>query len=468
MRRILTTLALVFFLLLTLFFIHRALPSRPPISLNPHPSSSDLTTSLPLPAPNTTLPWTYIPSQHAHRLTLSRSQCLSSFPHLYNEIHRAASHRRHNVITPSDLTTAWRGDGIVHALIHAQQLYVLEARAVSDRNHRPRHLATLHALHRALSASTEDLPDIEFTITDHDSPDFGVVRGQEGHTTWAYSRLPDQENLWLVPDFGFWGWPDVNLRSYGEVRRRIGSTGLDDGGQGEGEVQWAEKEDKLVWRGSVNVGSRDVRTALLEQSKGMEWSSVFGMDWGNGTDVKSKLIGMEDHCRYKFVAQTEGNTYSARLKYLLNCGSLVISHEARFLEHFTHLLRKEGSEQNYVQVKRDWRDLKGTMKWLLTEEGDERAEEVARRSKEVFRDRYLSPAAEACYWRELVRGWSEVQGFTPQFWEEVEVDEDGEKKKKKKKKTIRKPRGVPFESYAIMEAVDWTMPSKPRKICEYD
>ncbi|TKX22774.1 hypothetical protein C1H76_4808 [Elsinoe australis] len=459
MRRVLTTTALLFFLALTTFYLHRSLPTSLPISTSSSSSSpQELTTSHPLPAPNTTLPWTYTPSQHAHRLTLSQSQCHSSFPHLFTEIHRATSHHHTTPIPLSALDPTWRGDGIIRALLHNQQLYILDARGVTDRNHRPRQLATLHALHRAVVSSPEDLPDIEFTITDHDSPDLGVAEGEKGHTTWAYSRLPEQEELWLMPDFGFWGWPDVNLRSYGEVRRRIGETGS---GARE-EVAWGEKEDKLVWRGSVDVGARDVRAALLEQSRGMEWSSVFGMDWGNETDVKKKLIGMEDHCRYKFVAQTEGNTYSARLKYLLNCGSLVLAHEMRFVEHFTHLLRREGPEQNYVQVRRDWKDLKGTMKWLLGEEGKERAEDVARRSKEVFRDRYLSPAAEACYWRELIRGWSEVQDFTPEFWEEVAVEEDGVKR------MIRKPRGVPFESYAIMEATDWSMPSKPRKICEYD
>ncbi|KAF4553431.1 Hypothetical protein D9617_7g031590 [Elsinoe fawcettii] len=461
MRRILSTTAALLFTSALLYYFHSLLSLPSPISS--HASSGQhepekLTASHPILPANDTAPWNYTPSQHAHRLTLSREQCHSAFPHLYTEIDRAKAHRLHNIITPSELTTAWRGDGIVHAMIHSNQLYVIEARSVWDRNHRPRHLATLHALHRALVSSPEDLPDIEFTITDHDSADFGVRDGEPGHTTWAYSRLPSQPNLWLIPDFGFWAWPDVNLRSYGEVRRRIVSSA----DHGEEELGWTDKTPQLIWRGSVHVGSADVRASLVQQSQGEEWSAVAAMDWGNATDVKAKLIGMEDHCGYKFVAHTEGNTYSARLKYLLNCGSLVLAPEGRFVEHFSHLLRKAGDDQNYVQVKRDWKDLRKVMAWLLEEEGDERAEEVARRSREVFRDRYLSPAAEACYWRELVRGWKEVQGFETKFWEEKEEGEG------KDKRMVRKLRGVPFESYAIMEAVDWEMPSKSRKICEYD
>ncbi|KAF2218723.1 glycosyl transferase family 90-domain-containing protein [Elsinoe ampelina] len=465
MRRILATTAALFFSCLILFYIHSLVFPSNPITSHSHAAHYELdrlTASHPLLPPNETTPWSYHPALHAHRLTLTESQCHSAFPHLFTEIDRAKAHRAHNIITPSELTTAWRGDGIVRAMIHSNQLYIIEARSVWDRNHRPRHLATLHALHRALVSSPEDLPDIEFTITDHDSPDFGVQPGEPGHTTWAYSRLPSQPNLWLIPDFGFWAWPDVNLRSYGEMRRRITTPSTTGAQDQEQEQAWADKKSELIWRGSVHVGSHDVRASLIEQSQDKPWSAVAAMDWGNKTDVAAKLIGMEDHCGYKFVAQTEGNTYSARLKYLLNCGSLVIAHEHKFVEHFTHLLRKGGEEQNYVQVRRDWKDLGRVMRWLLEEEGDRRAEEVARRSREVFRDRYLSPAAEACYWRELVRAWREVQGFEPKFWEEIEEGKGKEKKK------VRRARGVPFESYAIMEATDWEMPTKPRKICEYD
>ena len=63
----------------------------------------------------------------------------------------------------------------------------------------------------------------------------------------------------------------------------------------------------------------------------------------------------------------------------------------------------------------------------------ERAMAIANNSVATFRDRYLTPAAQACYWRQLIRSWAEVS-FQPEGWEVV----DGK----------RKVRGVPFETFA--------------------
>ncbi|KAF2862317.1 hypothetical protein K470DRAFT_268980, partial [Piedraia hortae CBS 480.64] len=114
--------------------------------------------------------------------------------------------------------------------------------------------------------------------------------------------------------------------------------------------------------------------------------------------------------------------------------------------HFHHLLRDAGPQQNYFRVERGFGDLEGVMGTLL---GDvEAAGRVARRAKEVFRERYLSPAAETCYWRRLFDGWASVQGFEPELRGEGGM-----------------LRGTPFESYVIMEATEWEVPPKPRRVC---
>ncbi|KAJ9622781.1 hypothetical protein H2203_006432 [Taxawa tesnikishii (nom. ined.)] len=366
--------------------------------------------------------WQFDYARDARNYGLSHEQCSSAFPLLYKEIDRAVEHRRGNKIDVSEVDTAWRGDGIVRAMIYKNQLYIIENRGVWDGNHRPRSIATLHALHRAITAYSGPLPNIEFTITDHDSAYFGENTHQ---TTWAYARLPSSSNLWLMPDFGYWGWPDVGLRS-------------------------------------VDVAARDVRAKLLQHSSDKGWSDVRALDWRNETDIKAHLLGMEEHCAYMFVAQTEGNTYSGRLKFLLNCRSVLVSHRLEWVEHFHHLLRPDGPERNYALVKRDFSDLDATISSLLSPKGLREAERIAENARKVFRERYLTPAAEACYWRKLIQGWSEVQGFETEFWKEVEVERLG------RKKAVRKPRGVPFEAYVIMEAVGWEIPTKPRKICEYE
>ncbi|KAL2353033.1 glycosyl transferase family 90-domain-containing protein [Cryomyces antarcticus] len=390
--------------------------------------------------------WSFNYTRDARNYGLSASQCDAAFPQLYVEIDRAVAHRRQSPITVSEVETDWRGDGIVRALIHSNQLYVVENRGVSDANHRPRSLAVLHSLHRAITATDETLPDIEFTLTDHDSADIGDVE----HTTWAFARLPEQEKLWLMPDFNFWAWPGVGIRSFAELRDKIE----------EEEVDFVDREMKLVWRGSVDVAAHDVRAALLRQSMGKEWSDVQSLDWSNRTDVDTKLLSMDEHCGYAFVAQTEGNTYSGRLKYLLLCSSLLLTHPLRFIEHFTHLLSPTGPQQNHVQLRRDFVDLPSTMDHYLAH--PDRAALIADNARRTFRERYLTPAAEACYWRRLVRGWAEVS-FTPRVREQVEVVD----RRTGGTKVVSRRRGVPFESYAIMEAVEWEVPPRPpRKMCE--
>ncbi|KAK5127989.1 hypothetical protein LTR85_005106 [Meristemomyces frigidus] len=421
--------------------IHR--PQSQPDRQGPSVSHSQSHSGPPKP------PWEFDYRRSGRNYGLSEDQCSVAFPELYKEVDRAVAYRRRvGNVTLEDLEVGWRGDGIVRAMIHNNQLYIIDPHGVWDHNHRPRALATLHALDRAISAAAEPLPDIEFTFTVHDS---ALMGPNDNHTTFAFSRLAHQETLWLMPDFGFWGWPDVGLRSYSELQ-----TMLDDD-----EDDFLDKVPKLIWRGSLAVGSQDARAGLVEHSADQTWSDVQTLDWGNKTDIDDKLLTMEDHCGYMFTAQTEGNTYSGRLKYLLNCHSILLSHELRWIEHFHHLLQAGGKEQNYVKVKRDFSDLPKKMKNLLKPSNLLKAEVIADNARRVFREQYLTPAAEACYWRALIRGWASVQGFKPQVWGESELEDDWRGGKRSKKRM----RGAPFESYAIMEQVEWNIPAKPRRVC---
>ena len=158
-----------------------------------------------------------------------------------------------------------------------------------------------------------------------------------------------------MPDFGFWGWPSVGLNSYAELQSILD----------ENEDDFLDKIPKLVWRGALAVAAKDMRQALLKESESQVWSHVRTIVWKNETNVKETLISMQDHCDYMFVVETEGNTYSGRLKYLLNCHSIVMSYDLYWIEHFHHLLRSSGKEQNYVKLRRDFSDPPKTMNRLL-------------------------------------------------------------------------------------------------------
>lgn len=63
----------------------------------------------------------------------------------------------------------------------------------------------------------------------------------------------------------------------------------------------------------------------------------------------------------------------------------------------------------------------------------EKAKRIADNSVQTFRERYLTQASEACYWRALVKAWKEVS-FEPLLYNGVEV---GETRKRKQKRGVR-------------------------------
>ncbi|KAI1270140.1 hypothetical protein F5Y18DRAFT_4731 [Xylariaceae sp. FL1019] len=65
------------------------------------------------------------------------------------------------------------------------------------------------------------------------------------------------------------------------------------------------------------------------------------------------------------------------------------------------------SDANMVFVAPDWSDLSSTISWL--ESHPKIAEAIAQRQRDLFHGGgYMSQAAEMCYWRGLISGWSKV------------------------------------------------------------
>lgn len=312
------------------------------------------------------------------------------------------------------------------------QLYIIEAKGCEGPHYRNRSLAILHSIHRAIVAYTGPLPNIEFSFVVDDMADPG---GKQA-TTWSLTRTPDKEKLWIMGDFGYWSWSIEPIGAYNEVRMKIAD---------EVETVFTDKKPVAVWRGAA---LNDQRKKLLDIARGKEWADVKEVVW----DEKPELLSIADHCRYMFVLHTEGvsiiqpncfhceradamaigRSYSGRLKYLQNCRSVVVIPKLNWIERHHHLLMSKGIEQNFVEVEGDFSDLESKIEHYLAHPGE--AERIANNSVALFRDRYLTPAAQACYWRKLFRVWSQVS-FEPEPYRIA--NETGEKIW----------RGMPFETY---------------------
>jgi hypothetical protein len=114
---------------------------------------------------------------------------------------------------------------------------------------------------------------------------------------------------------------------------------------------------------------------------------------------------------------TEGVSYSGRLKYLLNCNALPISHELEWTAQYYHLLVKEGPRQNYVEVKKDWSDLEETVLYYLQHPEERRR--IVENHLRTFREKYFTRAALSCYLRRLVQQYALV-AFEPDVLKEVD------------------------------------------------
>lgn len=213
------------------------------------------------------------------------------------------------------------------------------------------------------------------------------------------------------------------------------------------------KIGKAVWRGTTwfnSVQSPRMRQNLVVAARGKSWADVEALEWKTGSSKEaSNALPIEGFCRYKYVVHTEGVSYSGRFQFLQMCASVVLTPPIQWLQHTTHLVkplfsselglkgekgkgwtptekvnrawpvRYRPEEANIVFVAPDWSDLGEVVGWL--EEHPEIAEGIARRQRDLFvGGGYFSPAAEACYWRALVRGWASVARTEGQGWEELE------------------------------------------------
>jgi hypothetical protein len=118
----------------------------------------------------------------------------------------------------------------------------------------------------------------------------GDISGELAHPLWVLARRSRDDNLWLMPDFGFWSWNVDGVGAYESVATEVMDR--------EQHERWEDKEKKLVWRGKLSYAPK-LRRALAGAAEGKSWSAVSGR--------KEDYMSPADQCRYMFIAHAEGN-----------------------------------------------------------------------------------------------------------------------------------------------------------------
>ncbi|GAB7358531.1 hypothetical protein MBLNU230_g2594t1 [Neophaeotheca triangularis] len=364
------------------------------------------------------LQWSYEWERDRNDQTLTKEQCDVAFPALYHSIDRSVDYWRKRNLTSGSIRIADKNEAGITILLHDQKLRIAETKGLARPDFRERMVAVLHQLYRTVLTATaigEPLPDMEFSITVDDIPH--LPDGGD-YAVWAFTRDmtdPDDEAVWLIPDFNFLAAPRAK-KTFQEMQALAR---MNDG-------PLSNKLPQVVWRG-VRWTNERIRGAMISAVEGKEWADVRDIDWSDQTQV----MRMEDYCRYNFVLNTEGHSWSSRMLYILNCDSLPIIHELSWDAHFYHLLE---ANVNYIPVANNFSNLEEQVLYYTAHK--EEAQEIADNARALFRERYLTPAATACYWRRLLRSWRDV-AFEPEVWEVW----DG------KGENVSSVRGTPFEHF---------------------
>ncbi|KAK3503639.1 hypothetical protein B0T13DRAFT_493375 [Neurospora crassa] len=403
-----------------------------------------------------------------NNLFLDAETCRATFPGLMKEIDDAVAKGPFKVKRSSDLgpMQVRIRDGKIYVL-HAQRKRDLSREMVNSRtaalHQLHRALLTLPPSDRSLISDLDTI----LTINILDTP-FGTALQYARNADPVHAPSDPDARTFLIPHFSFWAW---DLPFIGSISRAASTITNLETTQFQGNRWHSHKDPRAVWRGTTwfnSMHNPQLRYKLVSTAKGKPWADVQSLEWttttttttGNGENKNAtNSLAIEDFCKYKYVLHTEDISYSGRFQFLQMCASVTLTPPIQWMQHTTHLvkplfssdldldkarslrMRKDGktkdtrakprktakdgiwtpharherawprrydpNEANIVFVSPDWSDLEDTIHWL--EEHPKVAEGMARRQRELFvGGGYFSPAAEACYWRELVRGWAKM------------------------------------------------------------
>ncbi|KEF50895.1 uncharacterized protein A1O9_13055, partial [Exophiala aquamarina CBS 119918] len=172
----------------------------------------------------------------------------------------------------------------------------------------------------------------------------------------GYAGRAEDKDIWLIPDFGYWSSPETKVGSMCAVQMKAALAEQVDG------WPWQGKVKKILRRGATM--GLELREKFLEVTRDEPWADVKALNWKDKDSMATDLKSMPEHCQYKYLAPTEGNSYSGRLKYLQSCKSVVVAHKMSWIQHHHPLMQTSGAQQDFVEVERNYEDLEQKILWL--------------------------------------------------------------------------------------------------------
>lgn len=255
-------------------------------------------------------------------------------------------------------------------------------------SHDERHLYSRHF--RELLACIQKLnehaklPDVDFIISLEDGFDANPALGP----CFVFAKRNDLDSLILVPDI-------KAMTGYSRLRNVIKEANQ--------KMLWKDKEEKAFWRGSATGGhftyenwDRFARAKLVLLS--LKYPEVIDArfhsilqavdglrDFMKAKGLVSSSVKKEDHLKYKFLIDVDGNSCSyERYFWLLASNSLVLKQMTPNIQWYYGALTPY---EHYLPVQEDLSDLLEKIQWA--KEHDAESQAIAENATQ-FTENHLS------------------------------------------------------------------------------
>lgn len=253
---------------------------------------------------------TGLPLLRQRDLTMDESTCVTEFPAFYQQLEdNVKAWKAKGGVTKLDVDHAAQGSlgawGYARIVIRDGNLYVREFREGVE----SRMSALLHLINQAITTDpgahhrNGPLPPIDMVLSTADRD------GNSSPAAWVIAKPTSEDpslGRWLLPDFGFAGWPEAGIASFAEFQQRADKE--------ERSWPWDKKAKLAFWRGLAN--NYAIRTDLLDRTRPegdperRKWFDVKQTSFHDVGAEWAPIVPMHEHCRQKFLIQSEGNSYS--------------------------------------------------------------------------------------------------------------------------------------------------------------
>ncbi|XP_020081562.1 O-glucosyltransferase rumi homolog isoform X1 [Ananas comosus] len=262
----------------------------------------------------------------------------------------------------------WRARGITRRAVESARrtanfrLVVLRGRAYVER-YRPafqtRDAFTLWGVLQLLRRYPGLVPDLDVMF---DCVDWPVVKADHYRNKAAAIPPPlfrycgNESTLDIVfPDWSFWGWPEINIKPWEELRKEIE--------EGNKQVKWMDREPYAYWKGNPAVAETRQQLMKCNVSDSYDWNArIYAQDWLKETHGGFKESNLASQCIHRYKIYIEGSAWSVSQKYIMACDSLTLLVKPNYYDFFTRGLMPV---QHYWPIREEdkCRSIKFAVDW---------------------------------------------------------------------------------------------------------